>query len=533
MDEYWKCFKGGPKDVLQDPLLQKDATASPTKYTKKTKYQDKSTQDLQQLLVGGAHAETSSKRVPGATGPTDDLCIKRYCKRGVSDFLKALLTKTAERKPADQGGGPGQLKTSSWAQVKFIKSLSPGQGMTTGDILENYDKVMSSGGSSKPVEPADGLGLFEKKMQKLAPLGHSCCSYMAPPDKLRDINWESHPEEAEKRAKNLGFRMSSWRPAPNFLEQEEDLSAHSGGGGSGAATPHTCANGIKYDKHGRPQSAWHPDGWKKCDMSVAQAAQCGDILDPTSRMGYLLFNDRILWATIREKLGNQGGKQLFDFVFKGGAKAANLLKGSNPKTPVEGSTWAYERWHDDFTVGTAFKNFNVLDYEIQDHGLILQNAQKDTLLVKPPMASGAAPSPPLFTPYMAQTGIAIYEGAGAPTFTRRRSAGAASNPAFLDLTHYHSMNEERFRGSCHPDHGCAEHTMTQDDYDERQISRANDDDDLEQNELEVDIFDGAGSQTSHNNKREQRRKLLQFGGAFGGALLTSGSFTMMAASGGF
>lgn len=30
-----------------------------------------------------------------------------------------------------------------------------------------------------------------------------------------------------------------------------------------------------------------------------------------------------------------------------------------------------------------------------------------------------------------------------------------------------------------------------------------------------------------------RRRLTQFGGAFGGALLTSGSFTMMAASGGF
>ena len=34
-------------------------------------------------------------------------------------------------------------------------------------------------------------------------------------------------------------------------------------------------------------------------------------------------------------------------------------------------------------------------------------------------------------------------------------------------------------------------------------------------------------------RRGGGRDLLQFGGAFGGALLTSGSFTMMAASGGF
>jgi hypothetical protein len=34
-------------------------------------------------------------------------------------------------------------------------------------------------------------------------------------------------------------------------------------------------------------------------------------------------------------------------------------------------------------------------------------------------------------------------------------------------------------------------------------------------------------------QKEPRRRLLQFGGAFGNALLTSGSFTMMAASGGF
>ena len=34
-------------------------------------------------------------------------------------------------------------------------------------------------------------------------------------------------------------------------------------------------------------------------------------------------------------------------------------------------------------------------------------------------------------------------------------------------------------------------------------------------------------------ERRTGRNLLQFGGAFGGALLTSGSFTMMAASGGF
>ena len=32
---------------------------------------------------------------------------------------------------------------------------------------------------------------------------------------------------------------------------------------------------------------------------------------------------------------------------------------------------------------------------------------------------------------------------------------------------------------------------------------------------------------------EATKRELQFGGAFGGALLTSGSFTMMAASGGF
>lgn len=36
-----------------------------------------------------------------------------------------------------------------------------------------------------------------------------------------------------------------------------------------------------------------------------------------------------------------------------------------------------------------------------------------------------------------------------------------------------------------------------------------------------------------NDVNESGRRLLQFGGSFGGALLTSGSFTMMAASGGF
>ena len=40
-------------------------------------------------------------------------------------------------------------------------------------------------------------------------------------------------------------------------------------------------------------------------------------------------------------------------------------------------------------------------------------------------------------------------------------------------------------------------------------------------------------ETAGDKKEKIRGRGLQFGGAFGGALLTSGSFTMMAASGGF
>lgn len=45
----------------------------------------------------------------------------------------------------------------------------------------------------------------------------------------------------------------------------------------------------------------------------------------------------------------------------------------------------------------------------------------------------------------------------------------------------------------------------------------------------LDTFTGRQLVEEH----DKRRRELQFGGAFGGALLTSGSFTMMAASGGF
>lgn len=39
--------------------------------------------------------------------------------------------------------------------------------------------------------------------------------------------------------------------------------------------------------------------------------------------------------------------------------------------------------------------------------------------------------------------------------------------------------------------------------------------------------------TANEESAPANRRKLQFGGTFGGALLTSGSFTMMAASGGF
>ena len=48
------------------------------------------------------------------------------------------------------------------------------------------------------------------------------------------------------------------------------------------------------------------------------------------------------------------------------------------------------------------------------------------------------------------------------------------------------------------------------------------------------VLSSSGSMTPEPRRNAgSGRNLLQFGGAFGGALLTSGSFTMMAASGGF
>ena len=53
----------------------------------------------------------------------------------------------------------------------------------------------------------------------------------------------------------------------------------------------------------------------------------------------------------------------------------------------------------------------------------------------------------------------------------------------------------------------------------------------------VELADGAAFSVVVDEEaelaRRRNRRHLQFGGAFGGALLTSGSFTMMAASGGF
>ena len=49
----------------------------------------------------------------------------------------------------------------------------------------------------------------------------------------------------------------------------------------------------------------------------------------------------------------------------------------------------------------------------------------------------------------------------------------------------------------------------------------------------VTIKDSAGATLLSRTAGTSGRRQLQFGGSFGGATLTSGSFTMMASSGGF